>query len=239
MALYRIADFIFDIETRFDGTHRACRDYLVESGEADFVIRISDETLENEHNAMPENSLSYTENIAVCRAACNAAAERGAVLLHAATVKVGDRAFAFSAPSGTGKSTHIRLWKEVYGERVTVLNGDKPLLREMDGSLIAYGTPWCGKEGWQTNERAPLAALCFLERAEKNAIRRLSPAEALDRVFRQLLKPEGAKGVERTLAFADKLIRSVPIYLLSCNISHDAARLSFETLTAENNLQEG
>ena len=236
MALYRIADFIFDIETRFDGTHRACRDYLVDEGEADFVIRISDEMLEKEHKAMPENSLSYTENIAVCRAVCNAAAERGAVLLHAATVKVGDKAYAFSAPSGTGKSTHIRLWKEVHGDKVEVLNGDKPILRERNGALIAYGTPWCGKEGWQTNAKAPLAALCFLERACENSIRRLAPAEALDRVFLQLLKPEGAHGVAETLAFADRLIKTVPIYLLSCNISPDAARLSYETVTGENNL---
>lgn len=232
MALYRIADFIFDIETRFEGTHRACRDYLVEEGKADFVIRVSDEALEKEHEAMPENSLSYTENICVCRAVCNAAAKAGAVLLHAATVKVDGKAYAFSAPSGTGKSTHIRLWKEVYGERVEILNGDKPLLRKSEDGLVAYGTPWCGKEGWQTNAKAPLSALCFIERGKENAIRRLDNAEALDRVFRQLLKPENAEGVAQTLALADTLIKTVPIYLLSCNISPDAARLSFETLTA-------
>lgn len=232
MALYRIADFVWDIETRFDGFVRACAGYRIEEGEADFIIRISEQALEDEHAKMPENSLSYTENICVCRAVSNAAATKGGILLHAATVMVGNKAYAFSAPSGTGKSTHIRLWKEVYGDAVTVLNGDKPIVREKDGALIAYGTPWCGKEGWNSNLSAPLAGLCFIERGEKNTIRKLSPDEALDRVFRQILKPEAAQGVAQTLHLADILIRNIPIYLLSCNISKEAARLSFETLTA-------
>lgn len=236
MALYRIADFLWDIESRFDTVPCACDAYRVSEGVADFTVRISDETLKKEHAQMPENSLSYTENICVCRAVCNAASAKGAMLLHAATVTVGGKAYAFSAPSGTGKSTHIRLWKRVYGDAVEILNGDKPLLREKDGELIAYGTPWCGKEGWNTNASAPLRALCFLERGKENAIRKLSSSEALDRVFRQLLKPEDEKGVAQTLHLADLLIRHVPIYLLVCNISEDAARLSYETLTGENNL---
>ena len=231
MALYRIADFLWDIEARYDTVPRACASYRVEDGKADFVIRVTEEMLMEEHQKMPENSLSYTENICVCRAVCNTASAHGAILLHAATVMAGCKAYAFSAPSGTGKSTHIRLWKSVYGDAVTILNGDKPLLREKDGELIAYGTPWCGKEGWNTNAKAPLAGLCFLERGEENKIRRLSPSEAVDRVFRQMLKPKDARGVAETLRLADLMIRKIPVFLLSCNISEEAARLSYGSLT--------
>ncbi len=233
MPLYRIADFVWDIETRFGVFERTSEDYRVDGVSADFVIRTSDEAVRKEYAALSESELSYAENICVCRALAGIVAEKGGMLLHAATVTVGGHAYAFSAPSGTGKTTHIRLWKKVYGDAVTVLNGDKPILREKDGELIAYGTPWCGKERWQTNAAAPLKALCFIERGEKNAIRALAPAEALDRVFRQLLKPENAQGVAQTLRMADLLIRKIPIYLLSCNISEEAARLSFETMTAE------
>lgn len=233
MALYRIADFLWDIESRYDTVPRACEGYRVSDGKADFTVRVSDEMLLAEHANMPENSLSYTENICVCRAVCNMASAHGAMLLHAATVMVDGKAYAFSAPSGTGKSTHIRLWRHVYGDRVAVLNGDKPLLREMDGKLIAYGTPWCGKEGWNTNAKAPLCGLCFLERGETNSIRRLASGEALDKVFRQLLKPTDAAGIAETLRLANLLLTQVPVYLLSCNISEEAARLSFGALTGE------
>jgi hypothetical protein len=154
------------------------------------------------------------------------------MLLHAAAVKVGDRAYAFSAPSGTGKSTHIKLWRRVYGERVGILNGDKPILREKDGALTVYGTPWCGKEGWNRNDSALFGAMCFVERADENRIRLLSHDEAVARVFAQLLKPSAPEGLAETLRMTDLLIRTVPIYLLSCNMSEEAARLSFETMTA-------
>lgn len=233
MPLYRIADFVWDIETRFGIFEATSENYLIDGVPSDFVIRVSDKEMKEEYANLPESELPYAENICVCRALSNIVADKGGMLLHAATVMVDGKAYAFSAPSGTGKTTHVRLWKRVYGDAVTVLNGDKPILRERDGELIAYGTPWCGKERWQTNASAPLAALCFVQRGEKNAIRALTPPEALDRVFRQLLKPENARGVAQTLRMADLLIRKIPIYLLTCNISEEAARLSFETMTKE------
>ena len=206
---------------------REYRDYYKEA-----AVEIGkDEDLARARKELPDASDGYVESIATCRTLCDLASERGIMLLHAATVKVGGKAYAFSAPSGTGKSTHIRLWKKFFGEKVSILNGDKPLVREKDGEIIAYGTPWCGKEGWNKNDKAPLAALCFIERASVPSIRRLSTEEAVSRVFGQLLKPRHEAGVREVLRLTDILLRSVPLYLLSCDISEASARLSFETLT--------
>jgi len=233
MPIYRIADFLWDIEPKYALVPRICEKYLApdQSAAPDFSIRILDETIALAHADVPQSSVAYAESICIYRALCDQASAHGAMLLHAATVKVGEHAYAFSAPSGTGKSTHIRLWRRVYGERIRILNGDKPILREKDGKLIAYGTPWCGKEGWNSNDEAPLGALCFVTRGE-NSIRRMTAAEAVDRVFGQLLKPTHADGVAQTLRLTDLLLRTVPLYLLSCDISEEAARLSFETMTA-------
>ncbi len=232
MPLYRIADFVWDIEARYDTVPRVCAPYEVKEGKADFYIRVSDEMLREETARTEEGfSASYIESICVCRALCDKASEHGAMLLHAATVVVNGEAYAFSAPSGTGKSTHIALWRRYCDGSLTVLNGDKPIVREKDGVLYAYGTPWCGKEGLNTNASAPLRGLCFLERAESNDIRPLPAEEALSRIFRQLLKPASREGVAHILRLSDALMRSVPLYLLSCNISEEAARLSFDTMT--------
>ena len=233
MPIYRIADFLWDIEPKYGLVPRICENYLApDATAADFSIRISEETFARARVDLPDSSDGYVESICTYRALCDTASAHGAMLLHAATVKVGDYAYAFSAPSGTGKSTHIRLWRRVFGEKIRILNGDKPLLREKDGKLIAYGTPWCGKEGWNSNDKAPLGALCFVARGEKNSIRPLSKEEAVDRVFSQLLKPTHRAGVTETLRLTDLLIRTVPLYLLTCDISEEAARLSFETMTA-------
>ena len=80
------------------------------------------------------------------------------LMLHSSAVVMDGRAYLFSAPSGTGKSTHTQLWLDVFGEKAGILNDDKPALRRIDGKWYAYGTPWCGKEHWGCNASTPLSA---------------------------------------------------------------------------------
>ena len=232
MAKYRIAELLVEFTPRYALALRACQDYLVETEErVDFSISVSDEEIAETQKSAPEQSLAFAENFCIFRRFTEEAAKRGAILFHAAAVEVGGFAYAFSAPSGTGKSTHITLWRRRFGRRVGIINGDKPFLREKDGVFTVYGSPWCGKEGWNKNVCAPLKALCFLSRAEENAITPLSHEEALPRVFAQMLKPKDEAGVRATVHLADLLIREVPIYSLACNISPEAAELSFRTMS--------
>lgn len=230
MPIYRIADMLFDITPRYRLLASILTPYTA-AGEADFTIRYTDEELRAAQERSPENSIAYAESLAVCRAVSEFAVQRGVMLFHAATVAVDGKAYAFSAPSGTGKSTHISLWHQYFGDRVEIINGDKPLLREKDGAFTVYGTPWCGKEGWSRNVSAPLAAICFIARSEENRIRKLSAEETVGRLFGQLLKPKDNGEVAEVLRMTDLLVRNVPVYLLECNISEEAARLSFRTLT--------
>ena len=239
MAKYRIAELVMDISSRYGLVSRVCEPYLTDpDASADFCISISDEEIAAVRARFPEYSEAYAENYCVCRQASHEAAARGAILFHAAAIEVDGKAYAFSAPSGTGKSTHILLWRRCFGKRVHMINGDKPFLREKDGVFTVYGSPWCGKEGWNKNVSAPLAGLCFLSQAKENSIVSLTPQEATARVFAQMLKPSTEEGVRGCLHLADRLIRSVPIYHLGCNISEEAARLSFRTMTGSDDLSK-
>lgn len=234
--IYRIADLNIEIPNRYDYVARQCAAYRAPDGAvADFSVTVSNEALAESHAQAPDFSLAYHESLCVYRELCKKILTYGGFLLHAAVVEVDGRAYAFSAPSGTGKSTHIALWRRLLGDRVQIINGDKPILRYRDGRFIAYGTPWCGKEGWNRNTSAPLTAICFLERSETNRIRRLPSGEAIDHVFHQLLRPKTAAEMDTTLSLTDTLLREVPIYLLGCNISEEAARLAFETLSKGDN----
>ena len=156
----------------------------------------------------------------------------GRMLLHCSVVEHEGRAYAFLGRSGTGKSTHTKLWiKHIQG--VSIVNGDKPILAYADGQFTAYGTPWMGKEGWGRNTKAPLKALCFLEQAKVNAIRQLSLSEINARLFTQMLIPQDEKNALLTLELADKMVREVPAYLLQCDISEDAVKKSFEAMTGK------
>lgn len=157
-------------------------------------------------------------------------------IAHAAVVEYDGLAYAFMAPSGTGKSTHVKLWMDTLGPEATVINGDKPILR-MDKTptgkpkIIACGSPWAGKEGWQTNTSAPLAGLCFLTRGSTDTCHRISPTEAFDSAARQIYMPSDPTSAIRTLDFVDVLLQTVPLYRLSCTMNKTAVKASFEAMT--------
>lgn len=153
------------------------------------------------------------------------------MLLHASAVALDGRAYLFSGPSGMGKSTHTRLWQQLFGSDVRVFNDDKPALRLLDGHWYAYGTPWCGKDGINQNLKVPLGAICFLSRGSENRIRALDAAEALPLIYGQtmyrLRKPENAL---RLMSAVDALLRGVPVFQLECRPEPEAAVLSSRTM---------
>lgn len=156
----------------------------------------------------------------------------GGMVLHGSSLAFDGNGLIFSAPSGTGKSTHAGLWREQYGDRVVTVNDDKPAIRfDEGGQPIVYGTPWSGKTELNTNTSAPLRAIVFLERKPENAIRRLSPTESLLYMGRELALPYHDEVLCETLwDTAARLVQSVPIFLLSCNISQEAVSLVREAV---------
>lgn len=151
------------------------------------------------------------------------------VYLHSSAVVLDGKAYLFSAPSGTGKSTHTEKWCRLFG--ATYLNDDKPVLRLIDGVWMAYGTPWSGKHDLSTPMGVPLGGIVFLRRGQENSIRKLSSQEAVPRMMSQTLwrhkKPED---LEKQLVLTDKLLRQFPLWLLTCRNDDDAAFLSKQTI---------
>ena len=235
MPIYRMANLNIDIQNRYEHVARQCKDYLATTAATpDLSVSVSEEEIDAALALQPQFSRGYHESICIYRRLCTALLHHGRFMVHAAVIKYDGYAYAFSAKSGTGKSTHISLWRKYFGEGVTIINGDKPILEQVEGGFVAHGTPWCGKEGWNRNDSAPLKAICFLERSTENYIRRLTAREAVERIFHQLLRPKTAAEMDLTVSLADALLRTVPVYVLGCDISREAAELSFRTLTATN-----
>ena len=209
------------------------------SAPADLVVSVTQADIDAERERSTDErswSDAYLETLAVLRRIAEWAPQHRRLLVHGAVIQYGGRAYLFTAPSGTGKSTHIRLWRRYLGAAVGVINGDKPLMlvpEAPEAAPVVYGTPWSGKEGWQENASAPLAGICLLSRAEPGApcIDRISAADALDRIIRQVYLPSNALAVANALELIDALLARVPVYDLAVDMSEDAVRTSFETLT--------
>lgn len=229
MIVIQLAGIRIRLENRFPFIERQCKDFLCEGEEADFSASVTPEEIREEQK-FGDFSDGYCESICLYRHICEKMPEYNVFLMHSSVIEVDGYAYAFTAKSGVGKSTHTALWlKNVPHARV--LNGDKPLFRvEEDGSITAFGTPWNGKENWGENISAQLAAVCFIERGEQNSIRRAPEDDAIGRLMHQLYLRGSRDSVNRQLVLMDALVRAVPYYILSCNISDEAALLSWSTM---------
>lgn len=239
----RVADLVVEVRALHQGVRRLCADYVLGGERAaapvDLVVTVTQDAIDAERAISTDEhpwSDSYLETLAVLRAIANELPQRRRLLVHGAVVQYDGRAYLFTAPSGTGKSTHIMLWRQYLGEAVRVVNGDKPFLRipeAADEPPVVYGTPWAGKEGWQENTSAPLAGIVFVSRSEPGAssIRRIEPAACLEKAMRQVYMPNDALAAVNTLELMDALLTRVSLFSLACDMSEDAVRVSFEALT--------
>ena len=224
--LCRIADLIVEVPEA-GGMASRCREYFAEAkGAADIVIQ-KDLYKPNRFPYPDEDTVAYMESFVQF---CSHLLKHNGLYLHASAVELNGKAYLFSGPSGTGKSTHTRLWKMLVPD-ARIFNDDKPILRYLDGCWYAYGTPWCGKDGININMKVPLAGICFLKKGQMNEMIRLSPLEATARVISQTThRFQRADRLDLMLTLVDRLVREIPIYELTNKPEIEAARLSYETM---------
>ena len=184
----------------------------------------------HEGQACPLYSPAELESTAVYRKIAAKLPEYDAVVFHGSAVAMGEKAYLFTAKSGTGKTTHTNLWlKNIEGSYI--VNGDKPILRLLDGKPTVCGTPWMGKEGCGCNKNVPLAAVCFLNRGTENRIERTEFSMIYPRLIGQTYRPESGAMVAKTVRVLEKIGQSVPFYELFCNMEDEAAKVSYEGMT--------
>ncbi|MBQ8720312.1 MAG: hypothetical protein IJY65_04705 [Clostridia bacterium] len=231
-----VAGLVIGIENRYEHIERLTRGYTVD-GAVDFSVSASDAEIEEEMTSSNlGNPISYYESIVVYRKIAERLPEYDAFVFHGAVLSDGNGAYAFTARSGVGKTTHIRLWLSEFDD-VRILNGDKPIVRIMNGTVYACGTPWRGKENYGECEIAPLRAITFLERGSENATAELSEKDATLRFLSQIYMPKSPVSVSKTLALAGRVLSTVGRVRLWCNMEPEAAhvcRSAIEKFSANN-----
>ena len=227
---YRFADVNVEITAVHPFIHSFCRDYLSHES-ADFSIETTQVDIEYERSRAehPGVSDAYLESLAVYRKIAEIMPNYDAFLMHGSAIAVDGRSYVFTAASGTGKSTHARLWRELLGDKAVMINDDKPLLRvHPDGSTVVNGTPWDGKHRLSRNTAVPLKAICFLRRAEENIIHEISRQVALPMMIERVYRPTDTDALSKTLGLIDTI--NVRFYSLGCNMDISAAKLAYEAM---------
>lgn len=237
---YKIAERVVEINSLYEKVHNYCRDYETDET-ADFSVSITPDDIVYEKQKtdseyayeglpLPNFSDALLEETAVYRKIGEKMPDYDTIIFHGSVIAVEGQGFLFTAKSGTGKSTHTRLWREYLGEKAVMVNDDKPMLKITDNGVIAYGTPYNGKHHLGCNMSVPLKAICILTRGEKNSIVRIDKKEAYAMLLQQVYRPHDPLQMAKTLKLADRLAVNTELYRLACNMDIEAAEVAYNAM---------
>ena len=234
---YMMAEKVIEVRSMYEKVQEYCKGYecggepdlIVETVQADIELECDREIkcAEREGREPHNSSDAYREELAVYRKIAEWMPVNDTVLFHGSVIAVDGQGFLFTAKSGTGKSTHTRLWRELLGERAVMVNDDKPLLKITEDSVIAYGTPYNGKHRLGCDMSVRLKGLCILERSADNHIERIDKAQAYSMLLQQVYRPFDGAMMAKTLSLVDKLAKNTELYRLGCNMDISAAQVAY------------
>lgn len=234
--VYKIADVPFKIESIYDMVHKISKDYLTNETPL-FTITSTQQNIDKEreyslleHNGEDLFSDEYLESLSILRMLCNELIEYDTVLFHSSAVSFNNKAYLFTALSGTGKTTHIRLLNQYLNNKLIVINGDKPFIRIKDDKVIVYGSPWNGKENYGSNVSFELSSIIKINRSETNRIEKADLVSFYPTILEQVNRPYDDDKLKKTINLLDKIIYKAKFYNLYCNMELDAAKTSYEAL---------
>lgn len=228
-----------DLNIEFDLVYDRTCDYLSAYSEnfetSDLYIKLTDSDFKNESKfSLEENHALFHNKTLETTAVFRLMAEKlplfDAAALHSCAFKVADKGIAFGAHSGTGKTTHMLLWKKLLGDNFVVVNGDKPLIRFIGDELYMYGSPWAGKEGLNNNIKVSLTDICKIERSETNETVPLSKEDAIEFLMKQIYMPMDPQMRIKTLELIYRIAEKVKFWKIKCNMELDAAEVAYNTI---------
>ena len=232
----RIADLNIEVNEVYKGVRILTRPFQCEFDNPNIIINSSQEIIDYEKSIseiQAKPAKSFYEKSVVYRMIAEQILNFGGLVFHCACFDVEGVGVAFAAHSGTGKTTHMNLWQEYLGDKMTVVNGDKPIVRFFDDepeTPYAYGTPWNGKEHLGTNMRTKLKHICFIERSETNYVEKVDRKAVIDRIFKQVYMPKDPVAIAKTMQLTDRLLSCCNLWIIHCNMDIEAAEVAYNTI---------
>ena len=229
---YKIADLIVEYTAKYDDLKRLSEQFVYSGeGEADITLSVTDKQLENMLSRSVEGTtIGEIENFAISSEFNRSAIKYGVMLVHSSALIYNTGAYLFSADSGVGKSTHTKLWLKAFGDKVHIMNDDKPVVRLYDDHAQAYGTPFDGGSGIALNENFPLKAIIFVERGEENSVRIPDNKEIIQKLYFQTARMVNRETAEKMLVNLESLLHLTKFYVLTCNMDISAAYTAYNSI---------
>ena len=234
---YAFTASLADVPIRITCRHRENMDFLLDyltAREPSFSIEPTQDDLarirqglermaEQDGSQEQRYDEAFLENNAIHALIAEGLASHNVLLFHGSALCMDGQAYIFTAPSGTGKSTHARLWREAFGNRVWMINDDKPLIRVGNGKATVYGSPWDGKHHLNRNASAPLKAILWLSQGKDNRLEPMKKADAYQMLLQQGYSSREPDSTQRIIALEAELLEAAEFYKMECNMEKEAA----------------
>lgn len=231
-----IADLVTELDPRFDNTIKLAKPFEYDGErQTDIKLRVTDKYLESLMSRAAEGvAIEQMENFAFSCDFNRKVIPYQTMLVHSSALIYQDEAYLFSGDSGVGKTTHTKLWLKAFGDKVHIMNDDKPVVRLYDDHAVVYGTPFDGGSGIALNESYPLKAIIFIERGEQNSVRIPASREIIQKLYFQTAHMVDADTAEKMLHNFEKLLSLTKFYILTCNMDISAAYVAFDSIIGNN-----
>lgn len=210
-----------------------CFEEFVVDATYEYEVRTSEQRLDSERELLARrfpnmrfNDVDIERN-ALYRDISQILLKENVLMIHGVLINHCDEGYLFTAPSGTGKSTHANLWLQEFPKTTSIINGDKPLLKLTDEGVIAYGSPWKGKENIGSNEEIKLKNVCRLTRGIDNTIKSLEwNGYTLSWMLAQSNIPGYKNNFRKRIDWLNNAAHFLNFFELKCNQNNDAAVVS-------------
>ena len=230
MKKYKIANLRVDMKLYYDRLARQASKYLTdEDTPADITIQLSEDFYKRRQAENPHLDLNAIEYIFAGSYFYNHILDFDGFLLHSSAICKDNKAYLFSANSGTGKSTHTMNWVKYCGkENVTFINDDKPAIRKIGETFYCCGTPFSGKTNLSKNILVPIKAIVFIKRGIENSVAVMDSKDALSRIFGQTVFTQSPERMVKLLSLLDELLKTITVFELTCNMDVTSAKVAYE-----------
>lgn len=241
------ASINIEIHCLYGSSFHAFQNYIKDFDEPDISIQITQEDIDCEckyhkeirnpdvvvqdNNVMVTYDYGCMEPFVALKKVADAVVPFDTFLFHGAVVEKDGLAYMFTAPSGVGKTTRLQLWLEQYPDSI-IVNGDKPFIKVTHDGVLACGSPWAGKEGWNNNVMVPLHAIFLLERSadeKESTIEEIGIGKMFPFLLQQAHYPKDAKILMKTIQLIKQMDGKVQFYRFKSAPNVDAIKLAYET----------
>lgn len=223
-----IAGIRVSLDNKYRYIETIARPYLTEEPTV-LTVSADEDEIKHERGKLSV-SAGYAESVVMYSKIAEQLYKFDAFVMHTAAVEVDSVTYLVTARSGVGKTTHVGLWLDAFGGRARIINGDKPIIRKINGEFYAAGTPWCGKERLGCPDISKIKAIALLERSAENSAVSLSAADAAEPLVGQLYMPKSPISIASSLGLLDELLKTKKIIKLKANMDISAAHIAYRAM---------